>query len=184
MYIASTTSPREEPVAARLPQDMCCNCGSGDEELTVIQTDLRRKLFLGIGGVEAQLIVPLPYCRGCKRTALVRKPSIFDAAVWWGIWSLFAWFGLMGAVVIAGQKTHRFGLVYAIGAVLVTIGSILWYRRPPRSNRITNYQPARLLNFDSAAPVEERVAFSNPTYARRVVEAVGAHVPAARVVKR
>ncbi len=177
------------PQAAKsfwFPEDICCNCGTRDD-VDVINTDVRRTVYLLVAGFEEKLRVALPFCKSCAITAEMRPPGVAAKVVWWMVWTFFLWCAVMGLCVWMGVRVNPgyFMLGIALGMVVLMT---LWFRRRPRGKRTSNYQPVRFLGgsaklFGPSSP-GTTWAFSNPEYATLVAERSKVGVlPEARVVK-
>lgn len=178
------------PQAAKdfsFPTELCCNCGTR-EGVDLIATDIRRTIYLVVGGVEEKLRLALPFCKTCEITAEMRPPNTASKVVWWMAWTLFAWCGAMGLMIWTGLRADP-GYT-ALGVAVGLVGLMtMWFRRKPRGKRTSNYQPVRFLGgsaklFGASSPGTSW-AFSNAEYAALVTERAKSGVlPEARLVKK
>lgn len=58
-----------------IPTGTCCNCSSQDN-VELIETDLRYMPLLGLAGAEVAIPIPLPYCPNCMSSASKMRPGL------------------------------------------------------------------------------------------------------------
>ncbi len=156
-----------------IPTEICCNC-AGRDRVVPVPSELTLTRFLGLGGSEYTFRWRLPYCTGCRPSA-VRKPvGKLHVGLMIGVWT----FGLFLAVVgvqIALERSlfggEDFWVSLGLGALIVCA----WYgSRRPRNGQTSYYQPVRIRKlrqkFTSGEVTAIVIGFTNPQYMQRFRE--------------
>lgn len=164
-------------IEACFPQDFCCNCGA-HAGVSAVPTRLVKTTFLGIGGVEKSVTVPLPYCPTCAVTA-GRIPKGLGAKLLMSLLTLVALMLAYAIALAAGwtpllsdSTATVFWVLAALSAALVFGGYAL---RRPQGPQTSWYQPVRLVTlkqrFLDGTIVGYVFAFTNAAYRQRFAAA-------------
>jgi hypothetical protein len=145
--VLSSSVELASSVTMEFPLECCANCGSRGS-VRVVDTEVRRTLFLLGGGSETTLRLPVPYCPTCEVTA-ARTPNGPLAKL---LLSLLLSMALMLVLSIAAATTGRALIpvedpgTFYLTLLVVSVGLVFaGYRlRRPRGTQTSWYQPVRL----------------------------------------
>jgi hypothetical protein len=162
-------------VEALFPIERCCNCGN-QGTLQIVETHVLKTVFLGGGGYESTLALPLPYCNVCEVTAQrLRTGPIAKALLALLVAMLLMLVQAFAEVRLPFESAGSiFLFIYGV-SVAIVFGAYRLRRR--RGTQTTWYQPVQLIKmkqrFLDGTVTGLVLGFSNPGY-RRDFEAVNA----------
>lgn len=158
------------------PTSRCCNCG-GKTALSVKPQDTKLTRYIGIGGTEVTLSLPLCVCARCAPTLRRRPPTWFTRVLTWlalGA-ALFLAAVTLGEPMLSGLGAWFNGNLFPISlAVSAAVMGLAIRLRQPGHDQSSFFQPVRLLDVNRRfnSPYIEGVAlsFSNAAYLRDFVQ--------------
>lgn len=162
---------RNGSLQPNFPTDLCCNCGT-TQDLSLVRTEMKQSLHLGVSGEEYILRFELPYCPQCAGTAKQPKPGAGGC----GVAALLACFyGVAFIVVLALTEDGYQAINWVFPFTAVMTAASLWlifgvvYRK--RGNQTTPWQPVRMgplkQEFVSGRVEGVSFVFSNAEYRAR-----------------